>query len=483
MKQEMADNNSALSSVMGIMVLLLITMLSIALMILYTMPVINDMENMANAQRIEQAFTVFDSRTSKAALGESPLQTTSLSIMEGGVTVKGTNDSYNESQMVFIFLSEDSSWYDNFYQQMNSWNSWKSYENESDFESFTTQMGLIKYESEDRTIAYEGGGVWSRYPSGGTVMISPPEFHFNGETLTIPVMKVSGNTSISGSTDIDINVRSANTPTLLFPNTSVNSNFTNPLDVDRIVVFIKSEYYDGWAKYAETLAEVKATVDDANQTAIIDLEAIPEMGTIGLPAAFNLKKVNQSNSNPIFNYAMYLKNQGTDASSFNPSGMTFTASTGTKKITYEIKKDAMLRVKVSYQDDAIGYKETWEGLDKLVVKIDGSGKNANTTVDFTNTTYRMEYTSNNPEYSWDVVSPTTMTPNMTISKGDVLSINNLTQHYMKLMTQEGPITFFLGGEYQKVDVGGSTLALDYDLDDGKISYLHITSNELATTVS
>jgi len=72
----------AVSSVIGISIILAISLLSIGLMLLYTSPVISETQEMAKSQKIEQAFTVLDSRTSKASLGESPLQTTSLSLWE-----------------------------------------------------------------------------------------------------------------------------------------------------------------------------------------------------------------------------------------------------------------------------------------------------------------------------------------------------------------------------------------------------------------
>ncbi|MDW7731116.1 MAG: hypothetical protein SCH66_01660 [Methanolobus sp.] len=159
-------NDLAVSSVIGISMILVISLLSIGLMLLYTSPVISETQEMAKSQKIEQAFTVLDSRTSKASLGESPLQTTSLSLMGENVEVLGNNDSYNESRMMIIFLSYDSPWYNSFYSKHGVWNAWKNYENELDFAGLNASMGSVRYYSGDRVIAYEGGGVWSRYPNG-----------------------------------------------------------------------------------------------------------------------------------------------------------------------------------------------------------------------------------------------------------------------------------------------------------------------------
>jgi hypothetical protein len=75
-----------------------------------------------------------------------------------------------------------------------------------------------------------------------------------------------------------------------------------------------------------------------------------------------------------------------------------------------------------------------------------------------------------------------MTPNLTISKGEIQSLNDVTQHYMKLMAMNGPFVFYLGGQYKHVDLGKSALTLNYDAGSGILTYLHITHNELNTTV-
>jgi hypothetical protein len=488
----MLKNKTAVSSVIGVSIILIISLLSIGLMLLYTAPLISETQDMAKAQKIEQAFTVFDSRTSKSSLGESPLQTTALSLMGETVAVHGDQNSYNESRMMIITLSSNSSWYNNFYSQRGLWNAWKNYENEQDFAGFNASMGKVRYYSGDRIIAYEGGGVWSRYPSGGTVMISPPEFHYNGETLTLPIMKISGDGSIGGSTNANINVRSSNTPAVLYPNTDPitgSANFTNPLNCDKIFIYITSEFYDGWAEYAETLTSTTAILDHKNKTAIIEMDTLPPMGTFPLKNSFKIARLNESNPEPMYNFSFYLEATVKEAANFNPGHSTITVTSGKKTLKYEIEKNTI--ESIEYTDLFVGAnKELWESIKHnssstfVIYEDPDDKKSANCTFDLLSNTYPLKYNDKNgAEFSWDQVSPITMIPELVIANGDVQSLNSITQHYMKLLAQEGVIQCeWKQSKNQKVNEAASTYTLIYDGGEGILTYLHITSNELDVTL-
>ncbi len=478
------SNNEAVSSVVGIVIILAITLLSIAIILLYTTPAINNLENMAEAQKIEQAFTVFDSRASKASLGESPLQITGINQMGGTLEVMGDSLAYNESQIMIVILSSSSSWYNEYYNNHTSWNSWKKYKTKPDFSGYnsTIPMGKIRYTSGDRIIAYEGGGVWSKYENGGTVMISPPEFHYNIQTLTLPVMKISGNTSVSGTTDTSIKVSSSNKPVILFPNVNLNNNFTNPLKADEIIIYINSEFYEGWAKYAETLTGTSVALDHENQTAILQLSTLPPMGTFPLSNSFKIIKLNASNPEPMYNFSFYFEDEDGEASNFNSVETYVTATSGTKTLYYEIKKNVIDTIE--YSDTSVSPdKEIWDtyGGNYFPIYEDPLDlKMANSTFDLLSRTYMLEYDdSDRTEYSWDQKSQTTMLPNVTISDGDTQSLYNVTNHYMKLLAQDGVIACsWEQKKNNKILEDQSHYTLIYDSGGGIITYLHITSNEL-----
>lgn len=494
-------NDRAVSSVIGVSILLVITLLSIGLMILYTAPIISETQDMAKSQKVEQAFTVLDSRTSKASLGESPLQTTSLTLMGENMELYGDTDAYNDSRMMIIFLHSDSSWYSSFYQNHTYWNAWENYENTySDFAGIETYMGSVRYNLDDRIIAYEGGGVWSRYSEGGTIMTSPPEFHYNGETMTLPIVKVIGNDSISGSSNVNIKVKSSNTPAIHYPNTSINSNFTNPINCNKILIYIKSDFYDGWAEYAETLTHTAATLDHYNKTAIIEMNTRPEMGTFPLSTYFEIPALDHTKSEPFNNFSFYFYVDGS-ADFFKSSGMTITATSGTKTLEYSFYKDgkdkvilaaapSMSSYALKYTDSSLGTSEIWktDPTSYFVVNWQKNPtKEASSTIDLLSDSYKMNYISSNDDFSWGPVGSTSTTPDLKISYSDVnrtQSLNTITQHYMRLLAQDGTIECsWEQKQNNKIEVDESSYTLDYDSSGAILNYLHITRNDLEVELS
>jgi len=318
-------------------------------------------------------------------------------------------------------------------------------------------------------------------------MVSPPEFHYNGETLTLPIMKINGRSSVSGTTDAGVSVSSSNMPVVLFPNTTLVSNRTNPVDSDKVIIYIKSEFYDAWADYANTQAYTIATVDDANRTAIIELEVIPPQGTSSLTDSFKIGVLNES-AEPLQNFSFNLVAKG--AQGLNPSNYEISASSGTKTLTYTLDKKGanQLLIGVTYEDSAAGadYIEHWDG--DNVFNIIGDPETA--LIDFLDDTFNMTYDVEtncaDPDFSWNEKSPISIPPNLIIDEenNQTTSLNNLTQHYLKLLTSEGSVLFTIdGGPQDPVDYSESSLTLVYDGMAGAITYLHVTRNDLDAVVS
>jgi hypothetical protein len=135
--------------------------------------------------------------------------------------------------------------------------------------------------------------------------------------------------------------------------------------------------------------------------------------------------------------------------------------------------------------------EKWESVSTFPINQDpNQHKKANCTVNLTDKSYLLKYDSNDKEYSWDEVSPITMTPNVTIVKDDMQSMNNITQHYIRLLSQDGTIECTWkqkekgnnNQQHPKINEDNSTYTLIYDGGGAILTYLHITSNELNVTL-
>ena len=110
-------------------------------------------------------------------------------------------------------------------------------------------LGAIIYEASDGTeIAYQGGGVWRRDPSGGSSLVRAPEFHYREEpdpTITFPVVLVRDEFSTSGSTAGEL---VAHTSERYYPD---RPSHYNPLEDGSVLITIDSQYCQGWEQYFE----------------------------------------------------------------------------------------------------------------------------------------------------------------------------------------------------------------------------------------
>ncbi len=486
-------SEKAVSSVVSVIIVLALTITSISVILLYATPTMRSMEDMATAQRTEQAFTVFDSRASKVALGESPSQTTSFSIMNGEINVNGDDRYYQDSQIVVVCAQlNNSAWHTNFDKNRYKWNSWEGYQTQSDIIVFNSSMGSISYNHGNRVIGYEGGGVWSKYPTGKAVMISPPEFHYNGETLTLPIMQIIGNDSFSGRTDVAVTVRSDNMPAVLYPD---NVHRINPLTSDKVLIYIKSEFYTAWADYADSLTYASARTDDANKTAVVELHVLPSMGTMPMGSFFKIGALNQSDA-PLHKFSFDLESfaqaggGGQSSQRLHNLNYDIVAVSGDKTLKYNLhSKGHNIELEILYQDG--NREELWKKSGAFSV-VGGAGPGAiqSADIDLLSKSVEMEYDSNEPSFSWD---------NLDISKGNensTQSLYNITQHYMKLITMDGSIIFnchqATGNKNNQgnpnsgndpINYDASTITLDYDGMPGSITYLHVSRNDLSVALS
>jgi len=132
-----------------------------------------------------------------------------------------------------------------------------------DSESF--RLGTLVYTGDRREVAIQGGGVWSLEGDRGR-MLSPPEYHYRGSTLTFPVVRLTGDeASANRGTGV---VRRSNVSKAL-------GDVENPLQNGTVVVEVESDYYEGWYDFFTQRADGDVTKDDENRTVTARL-VVPE---------------------------------------------------------------------------------------------------------------------------------------------------------------------------------------------------------------
>ncbi len=457
----------AVSDVVSHVIILGITVIGVGMITLYGVPEILELQDMANLKNIEQTFTMLDSQASRAVLGGSPLQITNVNLGGGALMVE-PNSSTSKS---YITIKGD-----NF--------------------NVTIPMGKIKYQLGDRIIAYEGGGLWSKYPSG-SVMLSPPKFHYNGITLVLPVISINGNASAGGKGTAVVSFKK-NATVVQYPNKSF-ANRTNPINYNtagKVYVNITSEFYDAWFNYARTLSYAKNVKrNSTTRTTSVELTVAPvtleRNSSIVNPIGF--RWLDPGDATPLENFSFRLiaplKNWD-----------ILHVTSGNKKLIYYIRGTAdsvgdRVRLYVGYQNgNGSNTAEIWKGTRNLTVQQQGGTLFMD--VNLLNTSYNLNYTDgesvgsddssctpfggrinenyfNNTDFSWD---------NIVIQKTPPLnntqSLYNITQHYIWKMTQYGDIYFNQCGE--DTPLTGSSMLINYT---GNLSYLHITENRADVGIS
>ncbi len=458
---KLLSSEKAEAEVIGHILILFITILGIVMIALYGVPAIYSLEDMANVKNAEQAFTVLDSRASRVLLGESPLQITNINLGGGTMTVE-PNSTTNPSYMVV--------------KDMNN------------TFTVTIPMGKIKYQLGDRTVAYEGGGVWAQYAGGGTVMLSPPEFHYNGWTLTLPVINIYGNSSVGGEGTAVVSFKK-NATLVQYPNTSLSEwrNRTNPVNytgTGKVFVNITSDYYKAWADYATSLGYTKVSTNSTKRTADIELTVVPS--TLGestyISNTITFRGLNASDTTPLENFSFKIKPTG------NNLDWDIRTASGNKKLIFWLSGNSLhvgdpVDLYIGYQEGSGSNSvETWFGDNNFTVQSDGY-----VYLDLLNTSINLTYQKTNvgstdsnncnPSgeikqndfnangFSWDEMLYKDITQK---------SLYNITQNYFWKMAQGGDFSFSQCGS-QNPDPGTSTMLLNYTTT-GALTYMHITEN-------
>ena len=231
------------SGVVGAVLLVAIVVIGTIGIVTFGGQALGDTEDQMQVRNAENAMTQMDAKFAEVALGESRAKTVQLPPGAQGQEM----------------TVEDGGWI-----RVRVYNRTTG---DLRDEVLNETLGKVVYERSGTTVAYQGGGVW-RGEGNGSSMVSPPEFHYRGQTLTLPVVSVSGEgQSLSGRTTIEKN----GTTERLWPNPDANDNFTNPLQDGRVVVTIGSDYYQAWGDFFQTRTSGSPSYDHDNETVSVEL--------------------------------------------------------------------------------------------------------------------------------------------------------------------------------------------------------------------
>lgn len=293
----------AQSEVIGVVLLLAITIAGATAIVAFGATAVNDTQEAATSGAAEQSMAKFDSKASLVAHGQSESQK---------VTLSGASDATRR-------IDEDAGWI----------NVTVVNETTGNVETvvMNVSMGAVVYEDGTTSIAYQGGGVWRKTGSGNaSTMISPPEFHYTGRTLTLPLVVVQGSGTIGERARItqqgDIEAK--------YPNESTSPARLNPLNDGQLNVTVKSQYYEAWGRFfQQRTGAAFVTYNHSAETVTVALKVPSKApntvsGSIFAGSAGGKLKLSGSGSNPAFTDS-YNSSNGAYPSSKQYNGTIITA--------------------------------------------------------------------------------------------------------------------------------------------------------------
>jgi hypothetical protein len=256
---------------------------------------LTDIQGSSQSGAAEQAMTQFDSRAAQVALGDSQTQEIGVGQSDGSYRV---DPDAGNVRIVHVDFDGDTT---------DDGNDVNDSATDDDELLYEADLGTVYYEQNDRTLGYQAGGVWRRSRSGST-MVSPPEFHYRGSTLTFPIVRVNQETRPgvnpvqSGSGSIDLRVSRAQDSEDVFPTRqngypstddddgdgdftnddgyagpdqpfggdgddgdNDGGNYRNPATNGTVVVYVESEFYGAWAEYFRTRTDGNVSTSDTDE--------------------------------------------------------------------------------------------------------------------------------------------------------------------------------------------------------------------------
>jgi hypothetical protein len=493
---------SGQSETFGVILLLGITVVGTTAIIALGSQALTQTESAGKLQRTEHTMTLLDSRSAMVAMGESDMQTVTFS--GGGSANFSVNEDTGYIKIVHANYSE----------------------NDSKEVLYNESLGHFKYKNGDTEIAYQGGGVW-RTVGNDTLMVSQPEFHYRGQTLTFPIVQIKGNGNALGRTTVT--VRNNGDINRVFPNTSGESDgvdevgvpynvtqkqYVNPVQNGSVFVWIHSEYYKGWAKFFRGRTTTEVTEYDSNNTVRIELLTPSVLGDFEMPAeGSSVTVAGMGETHDVDNYTVNLKVEG---NKFKQAHWSMWAEQGNEKFEIHVRNDnnkcdevedgdEPLSVSIFYTNGTGNHE--WQNTsvknhaNSMLESVECSGSLYTVRMNFTEPT-NLTYgdisgvsSASNKWYFGDQIKDNSPKDPLTFddhpadtsetySVNDVQNSSYLINHYMALLAPSFDLTVQGGpGNSNRINEDESSGSLDYEQTGQKyITYLHVTEREIEMEV-
>lgn len=208
-------SEEAVAEVLDFITIVGILMLSLSLIGLMGYPAIRSAQESRFTENTRQSFVVLADNVNKIALGQAPSQSVEIKLYGGKLSVTGESTIringtiYNGTNSSEVTLEEES-------------------------------MRSIENSIGETLVAYEGTGVWVKYPNDVILNPSKPLIINQSNVIIIPVVYLYGESEMAG-TGISRVTLCPDDP--CYPDLTVWSNVTN------VTITITGDYTSGWKDY------------------------------------------------------------------------------------------------------------------------------------------------------------------------------------------------------------------------------------------
>lgn len=206
------ESQDAAAEVMDFVTIIGILILSLSIIGLAGYPVLKNAQEARYTENTKLSFVILAENLNKIALGQAPSKSLELKLYGGSLKVT------SESNII-----------------INATNS-----SNQEITLVDQEIGNIQNSIGDTVVAYEGTGVWVKYPQGVTLNAYRPLLSNQSGALVIPVVEISGNSSVGGSGLSRIKAEGS-------PTVSLYNNVSN------VTITIKGDYVTGWKDYFENI--------------------------------------------------------------------------------------------------------------------------------------------------------------------------------------------------------------------------------------
>jgi hypothetical protein len=219
MQHSLLRSDSAVSEVIGNLLIFSIVTTSIGLVFVVGGPVVNSAGDWARLDYIQSTFIILQSDINRVAYNQAPFQNTGLKL-GGGSLMQGTDNSIT-----------------NITVQINGSN--------------VSCSDYIEYTYKGTGIAYINGGVYKKYATGSAQMISAPRIYVLQNMTYISLYHLSGTISRGGMGNVGLSIT--------YGSTQVDTYC--PDAGNNLTIVLQGEYADVQGRYLEDQGFINISSD------------------------------------------------------------------------------------------------------------------------------------------------------------------------------------------------------------------------------